>query len=38
MLVPTTVRSLSRAEQRETMPHAELGMMAAGTLAGDESE
>jgi MFS family permease len=38
MLVPPTVRSLSRDEQGETMPHAELGLAAAGTRAGDESE
>jgi predicted MFS family arabinose efflux permease len=38
MLVPPTVRRLSRAELAEAMPHPELGMLAAGTLVGDESE
>jgi MFS family permease len=38
MLVPSTVRRLSRAELAEAMPHPELGMLAAGTLVGDESE
>jgi EmrB/QacA subfamily drug resistance transporter len=38
MLVPPTVRTLSRPKQAETMPHPELGLQAAGTLAGDESE
>jgi sugar phosphate permease len=38
MLVPPTVRTLSRPRQAETMPHPELGLLAAGTLAGDESE
>jgi predicted MFS family arabinose efflux permease len=38
MLVPRTARSVSRVQQVETRPHPELGMQAAGTLAGDESE
>jgi EmrB/QacA subfamily drug resistance transporter len=38
MLVPPTVRRLSRPEQAEAMPQPERGLMAAGTLAGDESE
>jgi EmrB/QacA subfamily drug resistance transporter len=38
MLVPATVRSLSRDQEPDSMPHAELGLLAAGTLAGDEPE
>ena len=38
MLVPPTVRSLSRPRRAEPVPHPELGLLAAGTLAGDESE
>jgi hypothetical protein len=38
MLVPSAVRALSSARQAEELPHAELGMLAAGTLTGDESE
>jgi EmrB/QacA subfamily drug resistance transporter len=38
MLVPSTLRPLTRDEQRAAMPHAELGLVAAGTLVGDESE
>jgi predicted MFS family arabinose efflux permease len=38
MLVPPTVRRLSRPEQAEAMPQPERGLMAAGTLVGDESE
>jgi hypothetical protein len=38
MLVPPTVRSLTPDRQADTMPHAELGLLAAGTLAGDEPE
>jgi hypothetical protein len=42
MLVPSAARALSggrRAEERvEEMPHAELGLLAAGTVAGDEPE
>lgn len=39
LLIPTVVRSrLSAREQHEAMLHAELALVAAGTLAGDESE
>jgi EmrB/QacA subfamily drug resistance transporter len=38
MLVPSAVRALSSARPGDEMPHAELGLLAAGTLAGDESE
>jgi EmrB/QacA subfamily drug resistance transporter len=38
MLVPSTVRSLSRPRRPEPVAHAELGLLAAGTLAGDEPE
>ena len=38
MLVPATVRSLSRPRPVEALPHPELGALAAGTLAGDEPE
>lgn len=38
MLVPPAARSLTRDRQADTMPHAELGLLAAGTLAGDEPE
>jgi EmrB/QacA subfamily drug resistance transporter len=38
MLVPAAARALSSARQAEEMPHAELGLLAAGTLAGDEPE
>src|SRR3984885_3874733 len=38
MLVPSAVRALSSARRADQMPHAELGLVAAGTLAGDEPE
>jgi EmrB/QacA subfamily drug resistance transporter len=38
ILVPPTVRSLSRPTRAEPVPHPELGLLAAGTLAGDEPE
>jgi EmrB/QacA subfamily drug resistance transporter len=38
MLVPSAARRLSREQQAETLPHAELGLVAAATLAGDEPE
>jgi MFS family permease len=38
MLVPPTAASLSRTRRAEPVPHAELGLLAAGTLAGDEPE
>ncbi|MDX6390195.1 MAG: hypothetical protein QOJ73_1258 [Streptosporangiaceae bacterium] len=38
MLVPASVRSLSRPRRTDPLPHAELGLLAAGTLAGDEPE
>ncbi|HEX3706927.1 MAG TPA: MFS transporter [Mycobacteriales bacterium] len=38
LLVPSAKRVLSRTELDEAMPHAELAMVAAGTLVGDESE
>jgi predicted MFS family arabinose efflux permease len=38
MLVPSVTRKLTMAELEHSMPHAELGMVAAGTLVGDESE
>jgi predicted MFS family arabinose efflux permease len=37
MLVPATVRSIGRAGS-DDLPHAELGLLAAGTLVGDQSE
>jgi MFS family permease len=38
-LVPSTLRAAKAAlADPATMPHAELGLVAAGTLAGDESE
>ena len=36
-LVPSTLRARS-ASSKDTMPHAELGLLAGGTLAGDQSE
>jgi EmrB/QacA subfamily drug resistance transporter len=36
MLVPATVRGIARV--RTDLPHAELGLLAAGTLVGDSSE
>jgi EmrB/QacA subfamily drug resistance transporter len=38
MLVPGTVRGVSRALSDRDLPHAELGLLAAGTLVGDQSE
>jgi hypothetical protein len=38
LLVPTAKRVLTLTELHDAMPHAELGMVAAGTLVGDESE
>ncbi len=39
MLVPRAVRALSGVRHSDDeMPHAELGLLAAGTLAGDEPE
>ena len=38
MLVPASVRSLPRPRRADPLPHAELGLLAAGTLAGDEPE
>jgi MFS family permease len=38
LLVPSSGRSLTLDEYRDALPHAELGMVAAGTLVGDESE
>ena len=38
MVVPPAVRSLARSPQADELPHAELGLLAAGTLAGDEPE
>jgi hypothetical protein len=39
MLVPRAVRALSGARHSDDeMPHAELGLLAAGTLVGDEPE
>ncbi len=37
MLVPATIRRRTTASA-EDMPHAELGLLAAGTLVGDQSE
>ncbi len=38
MLVPAVARIRSGSEVDEELPHAELGLLAAGTLAGDEPE
>jgi hypothetical protein len=38
LLVPTARRVLTLPELHDAMPHPELGMVAAGTLVGDESE
>jgi predicted MFS family arabinose efflux permease len=38
LLVPSARRALSRSEFEAAMPHAELSLVAAGTLVGDESE
>jgi EmrB/QacA subfamily drug resistance transporter len=37
-LVPSRLRGLSRGELHDAMPHAELGLVAAGTLLGDDPE
>jgi hypothetical protein len=37
LFVPGRLRSSAPASEA-TLPHAELGMVAAGTLVGDESE
>ena len=36
--VPSGLRPLSPDELHDALPHAELGMVAAGTLVGDEPE
>jgi EmrB/QacA subfamily drug resistance transporter len=36
--VPATLRTLSGKEFHDAMPHAELGLVAAGTLVGDDPE
>ena len=38
VLVPSAARALSDARRTDEMPHAELVLLAAGTLAGDEPE
>jgi EmrB/QacA subfamily drug resistance transporter len=38
LLVPSVRRHLSSAEMHDAMPHAELGMVAAGTLLGSDPE
>lgn len=38
MLVPSGLRSLSREELKDALPHPELGLVAAGTLVGDDPE
>jgi EmrB/QacA subfamily drug resistance transporter len=38
MLVPATVRTLRHTSTQDDLPHAELGLLAAGTLVGDQSE
>jgi MFS family permease len=38
LVVPRSVRALRREELQEALPHAELGLVAAGTLVGDEPE
>ncbi len=38
ILIPARQRVLSPPELRDALPHAELGMIAAGTLVGDEPE
>lgn len=38
LLVPSSKRKLTLPEYKAAMPHAELGLVAAGTLVGDESE
>jgi MFS family permease len=38
VLVPSVRRSLTDSERRQSMPHAELGIVAAGTLVGADPE
>jgi EmrB/QacA subfamily drug resistance transporter len=38
LFIPSKLRHLTHDEQHAAMPHAELGLVAAGTLVGDESE
>src|ERR1700722_358602 len=38
VLVPAAARARPSGRRAEEMPHAELGLLAAGTLAGDEPE
>jgi MFS family permease len=38
LLVPASTRRLSRGEFKEAHPHPELGLVAAGTLVGDDPE
>jgi EmrB/QacA subfamily drug resistance transporter len=38
MLVPSRLRHLSRDEYRRALPHAELALVPAGTLIGDDPE
>lgn len=38
LLVPRTAHARLGSPSAETLPHAELGLLAAGTLAGDEPE
>ncbi|HVT20332.1 MAG TPA: MFS transporter [Mycobacteriales bacterium] len=38
LLVPASTRHLSRGEFKEAHPHPELGLVAAGTLVGDDPE
>jgi hypothetical protein len=38
LLVPTRRHHLSEAERHDAVPHAELGIVAAGTLVGTDPE
>jgi hypothetical protein len=38
VLVPSKLRPLSREQWHHALPHAELGLVAAGTLIGDDPE
>jgi hypothetical protein len=38
VLVPSRLRHLSSQELHDALPHPQLGLVAAGTLIGDESE
>jgi hypothetical protein len=38
LLVPSTRRTIRPLDDDELLPHAELGLLAAGTLSGDEPE